>query len=62
MKKGKKWGCSLLIVLIVVAVCAGYWVWKYYGLPECPDHREYKTIEERAEKAVWGASQFLPEA
>lgn len=53
MKKSRKeWGCALLIVLIVVAVCAGYWAWKYYGLPEWPDRREYKSIEERAEKAL----------
>ena len=48
----KKLGYTLLILLIVVAVCGGYWAWKYYGLPEWPDHRECKTIEERAEKAL----------
>ena len=51
-KKRKKWGYALLILLMVVAGCGGYWAWKYYGLPEWPDHRECKTIEERAEKAL----------
>ena len=37
---------------IVVAVFGLYWAWKYYDLPEWPDRREYKTIEERAEKAL----------
>ena len=52
MKKRKKWGCALLILLTVVAVCGGYWAWKYYGLPEWFDDKECKTIEERAEKAL----------
>ena len=51
-KKRKKWGCALLILLAVVAVCGGYWAWKYYGLPEWLDDKECKTIEERAEKAL----------
>jgi hypothetical protein len=51
-KKRKKWGYALLILLMVVAGCGGYWAWKYYGLPECPDRSECKTIEERAEKAL----------
>ena len=54
MKRKKIWGClSVVLLLIVVAAVGGlYWVWKYYGLPEFPDRREYKTIEERAEKAL----------
>ena len=35
-------------VVAVAAVFALNWVWKVYGLPELPDRREYKTIEERA--------------
>ena len=54
----KKWGYALLILLIVLAVCGGYWAWKYYGLPEWLDDKECKTIEERA---VRDASQFRPE-
>ena len=54
MKRNKKWGCftAMLLLTLVVAVFSLYWAWKYYGLPEWPDHREYKTIEERAEKAL----------
>jgi len=53
MKRSRKWGCTLSILAIVVVVLFGlYWAWKYYGLPEWPDNREYKTIEERAEKAL----------
>lgn len=51
-KRRKRWGCALLILLIMVAVCGGYWTWKYYGLPEWHDDKECKTIEERAEKAL----------
>lgn len=54
MKRKKKWGCalSILTVIAVAAFFALHWAWKYYGLPELPDNREYKTIEERAEKAL----------
>ena len=55
MKKRKKiWGCLSVVLLLIVVVAVGglYWAWKYYGLPEFPDRREYKTIEERAEKAL----------
>ena len=54
MKRKKKLGCFVVILLpiIVGAVFCLYWAWKYYGLPELPDRREYKTIEERAEKAL----------
>lgn len=54
MKRKKKLGCFAVILLsiIVGAVFGLHWAWKYYGLPELPDRREYKTIEERAEKAL----------
>ena len=54
MKRKKIWGCLsvVLLLIVVAAACGGYWAWKYYGLPELPDRREYKTIEERAEKAL----------
>lgn len=55
MKRRKtKWACGLiaLIVLVPAIIFGLYWGWKYYGLPEWPDHKEYKTIEERAEKAL----------
>ena len=41
----------LLLTIVAVVFCL-HWAWKYYGLPEWPDRREYKTIEERAEKAL----------
>ena len=54
MRRRKKRGCLAVILLftIVAAVFGLHWAWKYYGLPEWPDRREYKTIEERAEKAL----------
>jgi len=54
MKRKKKFGCFVVILLpiIVGAVFGLHWAWKYYGLPELPDRREYKTIEERAENAL----------
>lgn len=54
MSRKKKYGCAL-VVLAVVAAASLFglqWTWKYYGLPELPDRREYKTIEARAEKAL----------
>ena len=54
MRRRKKWGCLAVILLftIVAAMFGLHWAWKYYGLPELPDRREYKTIEERAEKSL----------
>ena len=54
MKRRKRWGCLTVILLftIMAAVFGLHWAWKYYGLPAWPDRREYKTIEERAEKAL----------
>ena len=43
---------SILAAVAVVVLFGLHWAWKYYGLPEWPDRREYKTIEERAEKAL----------
>ncbi len=42
----------MLVVVAVAGTFGLYWAWKYYGLPEWPDHKEYRTIEERAEKAL----------
>ena len=42
----------MLLLIVVAAVFGLHWAWKYYGLPELPDRCEYKTIEERAGKAL----------
>lgn len=49
-KKSKLWIGEglLLIIFLIMGVFGLYWGWKYYGLPELPDFREYKTLEERA--------------
>lgn len=54
MKRNKKWWivAAVLLLIATVAFFALRWAWKYYGLPERPDRTEYKTIEERAEKAL----------
>lgn len=54
MKRKKKWGCAIIVLALVAAVASFgvYWGWKYFGLPELPDRKEYKTIEARAEKAL----------
>ena len=46
--------CLFVIALlsIIASVPALWWAWKYYQLPEFPDRRNYKTIEERAERAM----------
>ena len=53
MIQKKRYGCALAVLSVVAIVCLFglQWAWKYYGLPEWPDRRDYKTIEERAEKA-----------
>lgn len=54
MKRKIKFGCALVIVVtVIIAIIIGlYWAWKYYLLPEWVDSKEYKTIEERAERAI----------
>lgn len=54
MKQPRKRGCALIMiaVVMVIGIFALNWAWKYYGLPALPDYRQYKTIEERAEKAL----------
>ena len=53
MARKKKYGCLLVVFLLaVVGIPALWWAWKYYQLPELPDHRNYKTIEERADRAL----------
>lgn len=54
MKRRKKWKyLFVLLAMMTIAISFGlYWIWKYYALPELPDRKEYKTIEERAEKAL----------
>lgn len=54
MKRKKKryfWGVVIIVMLAAVAFGL-HWAWKYYGLPAIPDRREYKTIEERAGRAL----------
>ena len=50
----KKYGCLLvaLLLAVVVGTPALWWAWKYYQLPELPDLRNYKTIEQRADRAL----------
>ena len=54
MNRKKKWGCVTIVLMLFMAISIFglHWAWKYYGLPEWPDRRECKTIEERAEKAL----------
>lgn len=53
MKRKTKWALALIPIIIVPALIFGlYWGWKYFGLPEWPDRKEYATIEARAEKAL----------
>ena len=52
----KKGILGLALTLLMLTTLAGtfvfHWAWKYYGRPELPDRREYRTIGERAEKAL----------
>ena len=54
MKRKIKFGCALVIVVtVIIAIIFGlHWAWKYYLLPEWIDSKDYKTIEERAERAI----------
>ncbi len=44
----------MIALLVIVATTAPLmrWAWKYNRLPELPDRRNYKTIEERANSAL----------
>ena len=56
MKKKNRilWGLALVILVASTVVGAFFlnWGWKYYGLPELPDYREYESLEERADFAL----------
>ena len=54
MKRKIKFGCALVIVVtVIIAIIFGlHWAWKYYLLPEWIDSKDYKTIEERAERTI----------
>lgn len=54
MRRTRKWTYAFgaLVLVMGLAIFGLHWAWKYWGLPEWPDRREYKTIEERAEKAL----------
>ena len=56
MKKKNRilWGLAMVILVASTAVGAFFlnWGWKYYGLPELPDYREYESLEERADFAL----------
>ena len=52
MRQRKIWKWLVIVLITTIAACALTWAWNYYALPLWPDHREYKTIEERAEKAL----------
>lgn len=54
LKRSKKWGCisTMLLLTVVAAVFCLHWAWKYYTYSEWPDLREYRTVDERAEKAL----------
>ena len=60
IKRRKKRGCitAMLLLTVVAAVFCLNWAWKYFWLPDWPDHHEYKTIEERAEKALAFAHKY----
>ena len=57
LRKKKGWIIALLIIIAPVILFGAYWAWKYYVLPEWPDHKEYRIIEQRAEKALDFAKQ-----
>ena len=57
LRKKKGWIIALLIFIAPVILFVAYWAWKYYVLPEWPDHKEYRIIEQRAEKALDFAKQ-----
>ena len=44
---------GIVLILFLVGGCfALRWAWKYYCLPALPDRAEYKTLEQRSEKAL----------
>ena len=54
-RKNRRKGLRALIALLVIIAASTpllWWAWKYYRLPELPDRRHYKSIEERASRAL----------
>lgn len=52
-RRKKKLGCALISIIFVVAGIFGiYFAWKYYILPERPDHRTSETVEKRSITAL----------
>ena len=54
-RKNRRKGLRALIALLVIIAASTpllWWAWTYYRLPELPDHHHYKTIEERADRAL----------
>ena len=54
MTRKKKWSISVVVLIVLAVVGHGTlrWAWKYYGLPELPDRKNYNSVEERAEAAL----------
>ena len=51
-KEKKIWALIALLVIVATTAPLMRWAWKYNRLPELPDRRNYKTIEERANSAL----------
>ena len=51
-RRKKIWALIALLVIVATTAPLMRWAWKYNRLPELPDRRNYKTIEERANSAL----------
>ena len=51
-RRKKLWALIALLVIVATTAPLMRWAWKYNRLPELPDRRNYKTIEERANSAL----------
>ncbi len=48
---------AVVVLVAAIGIFGLHWMWKLYGLPALPGRREYKTLEERADKALAFAKQ-----
>ena len=51
-RKKRALGIAFATIIISVGLLGIQFAWKRFGLPELPDRTEYKTLEERANKAL----------
>ena len=58
LKRIKMYWLVFAVLFVVMGAWVVHCVWNHYRLPALPDRKEYKSIEERAEKALNFAKRY----